>query len=432
MKNWMKSTARTAAAVTALAALANPALATDSRINALSGGAVELTPTMGFNEKSITLDDTANIYLMPQFLPQWKNSVDSDATNGALYGTMNVRYALSDDAVLLIFGKRSAWQHVVKTQSIGKKNAIDIGGFGQAAKDPTNHLIGLGFGVKAGESLRLGAQLSLAGNTAQGDGSNQDNNTLFDFGAGIGFDLNETNSLDFGIGVRNGSFAKTTESKILYESQGLLGFNLVGRGKFQVHQIAKIVPFLALNYDGRAVQQGQPFVPQGSTPKFGRTVNLAFNLGADLAIQPVDGVIVQPGLGFGIVQSAVNGNNDNQANWDQEGSSRSIFHYGFAAEAKAFDWMVLRLGARQTVLQDNFNATNKPNSASAVEPALGEVAESHASNVINKVTTGMGFKLIGWELDVNVDPTFFNKGINAITGETTPNWGVDWALLYRW
>ncbi len=423
MKNWTKNWVRAAAVVVATATVAAPAFATDSRINALSGGNLALTPTMGFNEKTITIDDTANIYLMPQFLPAHKNSVDSDATSGAAYGTMNVRYALSDDAVLLIYGKRSPWANFVKMQSIGGKNAADTAGYG-TSQDPTNHLVGLGFGIKAGESLRLGAHMSLGGHKAEGDGSNQNNNSVFDFGAGVGFDLNETNSLDFGIGLRSGSFNQSANSIVTYESQGLLGFNLVGRGKFQVHQIAKIVPFLAINYDGRAVQATAQNSPQGAPPKFGRNVNLAFNLGTDLAIQPVDGVIVQPGLGFGIVQSSVNGNNDNQTNWDQEVSNRNIFHYGFAAEAKAFDWMVLRLGARQTVAQDNFNATTRNN--------VSVTGEQHVSKVINKVTTGMGFKLMGWELDVNVDPTYYNNGIFAATGNATGGWGVDWALLYRW
>lgn len=423
MKNWLNF--RTVSAMAAAGSLlAMPAMATDSRINALSGGNLELTPTMGFNEKAITIDDTANIYHMPQFLPLYKNSVDSDATNGAKYGTMNVRYALSDEAVLLIYGKRSTWEPVVKSQSIGKLDAVKVGGFSDVAKDPTNHLVGLGFGMKAGESLRFGAHLSLAGNKAEGDGSFQNNNSLFTLGAGIGFDLNETNSLDFGIGLKSGSFTQTNDSKAVYESQGLIGFNLVGRGKFQVHQIARIVPFLAVGYDGRAVQQGAPFVPQGAAAKFGRVINLAFNFGADLAIQPVTGVLIQPGFGVGVVQSGVNGNDDNQTSWDQETSNRNIFHYGFAAEAKAFDWMVLRLGARQTVFQDNFGAVTKRDTKVS--------GEKHQSDVINKVTTGMGFNLMGWMLDVNVDPNYYNNGLFAATGNATSGWGVDWALHYAW
>ena len=432
MNTWTKNFARAAAAAVAVAAVAAPALATDSRINALSGGSVALTPTMGFNEKSITIDDTANIYLMPQFLPAHKNSVDSDATNGGSYGTMNVRYALSDDAVLLIYGKRSSWLPVANVQSIGGSTALKASGMGQTAVDPTNHLLGMGFGIKAGESLRLGAHMSLGGNKKEGDNSNQDNNSIFDFAAGVGFDLNETNSLDFGIGFRSGSFAKNTltDGKVLYESKGMFGLNLVGRGKFQVHQIARIVPFLSLGYDARAVQEGPQVTPPQNVAFYGQTVNLAFNLGTDLAIQPVDGVLIQPGIGFGVVQSNVNGNTDRAPNWDQENSSRRLFHYGFAAEAKAFEWMVLRLGARQTVVQDDFAATTKqPPGGGQAGPVTGE---SHASKVVNKVTTGMGFKLMGWEMDVNVDPTYYNNGIFAATGNPTGSWGVDWALLYRW
>ncbi len=428
----MKIGFKLASAVAAAGLVAAPAFATDSRINSLSGGSLELTPSMGFNEKTITIDDTANIYQMPQFLPQYKNSVDTDATNGPLYGTMNIRYALSDDAVLLIFGKRSPWQPVVNVKSIGGKTPYTASGFGQNSADPTNHLIGLGFGIKAGESLRLGAQLSLAGNKSEGDASNEDSNSLFDIGAGIGFDLNETNSLDFGISLRSGSFAKDTppDGKILYESRGLFGLNLVGRGKFQVHQIARIVPYLSLGYDARAVQEGPQVTPPNSVAFYGHVLNVAFNAGTDLAIQPVDGVIIQPGVGFGIVQSNVNGNKDRSPNWDQELSVRKLLHYGFAAEAKAFDWMVLRLGARQTVVQDDFGATKKqPVGGGASSDVDGE---KHVSKVINKVTTGMGFKLMGWQLDVNVDPNYYNNGLFAATGNATGGWGVDWALYYAW
>ena len=84
--------------------------------------------------------------------------------------------------------------------------------------------------------------------------------------------------------------------------------------------------------------------------------------------------------------------------------------------------MVLRLGARQQVVSTTIGNT-------ANNPAPSN--ETHTSAVVNTVTTGMGFKLMGWDLDLNVNPTFFNNGVYAVTGTPTP-FAVDWALGYRW
>jgi hypothetical protein len=85
--------------------------------------------------------------------------------------------------------------------------------------------------------------------------------------------------------------------------------------------------------------------------------------------------------------------------------------------------MKLRLGARQQIV-----TTNIGNTAQSGAPST----EQHTSSVVNTVTTGMGFNLMGWDLDVNVNPSYFNNGVFAATGAPTLGWGVDWALLYRW
>ena len=87
--------------------IATPAFATQTRINSLSGG-----------EKSITVRDQANIWALPQFLPTYGNQVDVDGTVGAKYGTMSVRYSLTDDAVLLLYGASSPWNkgQIVNTE----------------------------------------------------------------------------------------------------------------------------------------------------------------------------------------------------------------------------------------------------------------------------------------------------------------------------
>lgn len=427
MKNLLKL-----AVVAALSLAAVSASATDSRINGLSAGSVNLTnggnggTGLSFNEKSITIRDTANIYTFPQYLPTYKNSVDADAVQGASYGTMNIRYALSDDAVLLLYGKRSAWRPVTALNSVAGVNVPGVSGYGPT-QDPTNHQFGIGFGMKAGESAKLGAHASIGGHNAS---SNQPkNNTLFDLTAGLGLELSETNSLDFGLNLGFGSFNDVgSDAQILYQPNGIFNFGLNFKGEFQVHQIAKIVPYLNFRYDSRNVSHGPDQNPGDTETQQASLSMTSIMVGTDLAIQPVEGVLIQPGFGLGFATSAVSGTNAStfvgqQANIAtvDNSSNRIIPYYGFAAEAKAFDWMMLRLGARQQIVMTNIGNTLPQGSN-----------ETHSSAVVNTVTTGVGFHLMGWDLDVNMNPSFFNNGVFAATGNATGGWGVDWALLYRW
>ena len=439
MKNLLK-----VAVAAALSLAAVSASATDSRINGLSGGAVNLTNSsfapdgkvlgvgLSFNEKSITIRDTANIYTFPQYLPTYKNSVDADAVQGASYGTMNIRYALSDDAVLLLYGKRSAWKPVTALNSVAGVNVPGVSGYAPTLDptlDPTNHQFGIGFGMKAGESANIGAHASIGGHNAS---SNQPkDNTLFDLTAGLGLELPGKNNLDFGLNLGFGSFNDVgSDAQVLYQPNGIFNFGLNFKGEFQVHQIAKIVPYLNFRYDSRNVSHGPDQNPGDTETQQASLSMTSIMVGTDLAIQPVEGVLIQPGFGLGFATSAVSGTSAStpvgqQANIAtvDNSSNRIIPYYGFAAEAKAFDWMKLRLGARQQIVM-----TNIGNIAQSPAPTT----EKHSSTVLNTVTTGVGFQLMGWDLDVNMNPSFFNTGVFAATGNATGGWGVDWALLYRW
>ena len=412
------------AVVAGTLALGGSAYATETRINSLSAGG----PGNGqaFNEKSVTIKDSANIDTLPQTMVTYKNSVDVDNTVGASYGSMNIRYALSDDAVLTLFGKRSPWQGVASQQTIDKNTAPGIAGFNPVPKDPTNHQFGIGFGMKAGESLRLGTTLSIGGHRVDGNSTNQQSNTAVNFAAGIGFDLSETNSLDFGLGLTFGSFTNIEGTAgDRYVPNGLFGINLTAKGEFQVHQIAKLVPYLRFGYDSRGVKHASRNDENGlgNEAKQGSITNTTLSLGSDLAISPVEGVLIQPGIGLGFRSSSASGTNVAFAPVQTIESSQLLMpYYGFAAEAKAFDWMVLRLGARQTIVkQDDGNTLPAPASN-----------EKHTSDVVNTVTTGFGFKLMGWYLDMNINPMFFNNGPYIISGNATTPFAVDFALGYDW
>jgi hypothetical protein len=432
-------TAVTASALGLLAAA--PAMATETRVNSLSGGNIQLTGTNAVNEKILTLKDQANIYPFPQYLPDYKNSVDVDTTQGASYGTMNIRYALSDDAVLLLYGKRSPWKPVSSVQSVAGKTAPGNAGFDPtnagfgptnpgedpplAGGDPTNHQFGVGFGMKAGETTRLGAHLGIGG--SNNSSAQTRDNTLVDFNAGVGFDVGEDNKIDFGLGLQIGSFTDEDATGTLYEPNGLFRFGLLFKGEFKVHEIAWLVPYLNFAYDTRGVidNANQPAQP---VAKLGSLSLTTLQLGADLSIRRKlfdRDILIQPGLGLAIATSTVTGNSAGVQGADvttDNSSNRIVPYYGFAAEAHAFDWMILRLGARQQIVVTNIGNT----------APTGGSNETHQSTVLNTVTTGMGFQLLGWTLDINVNPQFFNNGPAIATGNGTAGWGVDWALYYKW
>lgn len=444
----------TAALTTTLGmALAGTALATETRVNSLSaagglGGA--------FNEKSITLRDkdhsrldTAAINTFPQWMVWHKNSVDVDNTAGTSYGSMNVRYALSDDPtppVLLLFGKRSPWAPVIAQPSIGGTNAGTVAGgapgvpgYTGAVADATNHQFGIGFAMKAGEAVRLGATLSIGGNrndktgTMTANGSNnqyadENSNTWVNFNGGVGFDINEVNSMDFGLNIMAGTFTNMDNNNLArYLSDGLFGVAFTAKGEFLVSQIARLVPYLRVQYDSRnIVHQARNDEPSsGNDSKVGTVNNTWVILGTDLAIMPpnLEGVLIQPGVGFIFRGSSANGSSTaSTAREDVEITNNLMPWYGFSAEAKAFEWCYLRLGARQVISRTNVTNTLKA-------PYNNE---DHNSTVTNTVSTGLGIKLLGWNLDVNMNPAFFNNGVAAVTGNATPGWGIDWALLYEW
>ena len=117
------------------------------------------------------------------------------------------------------------------------------------------------------------------------------------------------------------------------------------------------------------------------------------NLGTDLAIAPpnMEGVLIQPGIGLIYHASTASGNSkEDGASTTVEDANNIMPWYGFAAEAKAFEWLFLRLGARQVISRTNVaNTETSPKNN-----------ETHFSTVTNTVSTGFGVKLMGWDLEI--------------------------------
>ncbi|HAN30824.1 MAG TPA: hypothetical protein DCQ06_04435, partial [Myxococcales bacterium] len=220
-----------------------------------------------------------------------------------------------------------------------------------------------------------------------------------------------------------------------YVADGLFAFGFLAKGEFRVHQIAKLVPYFHIALDQRAVFHGiRPDSPTFEA-KRGSSEQTKIAIGTDLAIEPDSGEwLVQPGIGLSYVGSVVNGTDQpgGQVGAVEDGNIISPY-YGFSAEARTFDWLTLRLGARQAVVLTNNNNT-------AAAPANNE---SHTSSVVNNLTFGVGIhaptadgkssqQQRGWKIDLNVNPAFFNNGPNLLTGNTTQNFAVDFAMVYAW
>lgn len=408
-----------AAATLALASLvATPALATQTRINSLAGGHYQYT-----------IRDSANTYVMPQFLAAEanKNSVDVDnVAGGGPYGIMNIRYALTDSATLWLYGRQAGQDAVTTNQGLFGNSAASSSGFG-APVEPSNHQYGLGFGTNLGETSRLGVALDISARRADGaKGQTEDSTYKVGILAGMSFDIGAANSIDFALNLGFGSFTDLKPfgagSQEQYTPNGIFDFGLLFKGEFQMLDSAWLVPYLDLDYMGAAVAHTSSAPGAADGGIFGDSSLFTLALGADLSIRPTEGITVQPGVGVMVMTSSVSGTNTGvQGSTATFDGNQIAPYYGFAAEAAAFDWMVLRLGARQTVTMTNQNNTlSAPNTN-----------EADNSTVVNTLNTGMGFALRGWTLDVNVNPQFFNNGVFAVTG-TGGAYGLDFALGYKW
>ena len=123
-------------------------------------------------------------------------------------------------------------------------------------------------------------------------------------------------------------------------------------------------------FRSQRVAQSDAESQAGMTAMAAQLANTQLNIGADLAIFGAEAKdrswLVQPGLGLAYRQSAFSANSlpgpqgSNIGVKPVESSTQLLPYYGFAAEARPFsvDWMVLRLGARQTIIKTNNNGSN--------------------------------------------------------------------------
>jgi len=441
----MKLSIGSALAVTlpVLAAAASPAFATEARIRSMGGGV-----------KLWTVEDEANIFDFPSLLLRWGNRVYVDdiaaaGTDAIPGGHFGFHYNLSDDTVLAFVGAHlNATTNGLDTGFVGTGNAVNdgpglgtsrgaaLGVAGQAAgtapgfsaESNVDYRYGLMFATTLGATTRLGLSLNVLADNNDKDSPNNlqtDNGALlFDFALGLGVDL-AGSELELAAGVVLGileSAADNPGNGADLEnvwSGSHFGLRLQGRWTFDFFDQSKIVAytqFLLASQDVEQVNTQAVPAPSGSYSA------LSFTLGADLRIEPFQGVIVSPGLGFYVAQQTL----ENPAIVSRDANLLiGLPFYGIAVDLAIADWVSVRFGAQQFV--DMLRTSD----------TTGGVTNTQStSEVTTTFAWGLGFNIPVAEstlaIDLALNPTFFNNGPHLLTGNPTGPFALNAAVRYNW
>lgn len=446
----MSSKVRTLVALpAAVAALsASPALASETRIDSMGGGV-----------KLWTVEDEANIFDFPSLLVRWGNRVYVDrieaTTDDIPGGHFGFHYNLSDETVLAFFGA-----HINSTTDgpaadggvagnsgyVGSGNLITggltlgnatgpifgVGGDAVQAQGgaatSAEYRYGIMFATQLGATTRFGLSLNVAGDNDDIDSPNNvqtDTGTLlFDLGLGLGVDLSGS-ELELSAGLNIGlleSAADNPGTGVDLEdvwSGSHFGLRLGGRWTFDFVNQSKIVAytqFALASQDLEQVNTTASPAPSGSYSQ------LSFILGADLRIEPFQGVIVSPGLGFYVAQQTL----ENPGTVIRDANLLfGLPFYGIAVDLKLADWVALRFGAQQFV-----------NMLRESQTTAGSTNTHSTTDVITTFAWGLGFDIpvaeSALEIDLAMNPTFLNNGPNVLSGNTTGPFALNASLSYHW
>ena len=432
-----------ALALPLLASAASPALATEARIRSMGGGV-----------KLWTIEDESNIFDFPSLLVRWGNRVyvdgiEAEGTESIPGGHFGFHYNLSDDTVLAFIGAHlNAETNPPDTGFVGTGNAVTggiglgnsvgphLGVSGQAAATApefsaltnVDYRYGLMFATTLGATTRFGLSLNVLADTDDIDSPNNvqtDNGALlFDIGLGLGVDMSGS-ELELAAGVEFGILESAADNPGTGAdledvwSGSHFGLRLQGRWTFDFFDQTKIVTytqFLLASQDVELVNTTQIPAPSGSYSA------LSFTLGADLRIEPFQGVIVSPGLGFYVGQQTLE--NPNTVSRDANLLFGLPF-YGIAVDLKLADWASMRFGAQQYVdmLRESDTTAGVTNTHST-------------SDVTTTFAWGFGFNIPVAEsavaIDLALNPTFLNNGPQVLSGNTTGPFALSAALRYNW
>jgi hypothetical protein len=428
---------------------AAPALATESRIHSMGGGV-----------KLWTVEDESNIFDFPSLLVRWGNRVYVDriqaTTNDIPGGHFGFHFNLSDETVIAFIGAHinsstndpETDPGAVSGNSgfIGTGNPITGGlPLGTAtgpvigispvaalaspgAQTNAEYRYGLMFATQLGAKTRFGLSLNVLGENNDVDSPNNvqtDNGGLvFDIGIGLGVDL-AGSELEPAAGVEFGLLESSADNQgtgaDLEEvwSGSHFGLRVGGRWTFDFFNQTKIVTYTQFLLANQDVEQvNTPAVPAPS----GTYSALSFILGADLRIEPFQGVIVSPGLGFYVAQQTL----ENPGTVIKDANLLfGLPFYGIAVDLRIADWVSMRFGAQQFVDMLRSSTTT-----------AGTTQTTSTTDVTTTFAWGLGFNIPVAEsavaIDLCLNPTFLNNGPHILSGTSTGPFALNAALRYAW
>lgn len=428
---------------------ATPAAATESRIHAMGGGV-----------KLWTIEDEANIFDFPSLLVRWGNRVYVDqiraTTNDIPGGHFGFHYSLSDETVIAFLGAHinsgtngppsdpsdtagnsgfiGTGHPITGGLPLGLATGPFIGISPQAAlaspgaETNAEYRYGIMFATQLGAKTRFGLSLNVLGENNDVDSPNNvqtDNGGLvFDIGLGLGVDL-DGSELELGAGLEIGILESAADNQGTGAdledvwSGSHFGLRVGGRWTFDFFDQTKIVAFTQFMLANQDVEQvNTPAVPAPS----GSYSALSFILGADLRIEPFQGVIVSPGLGFYVAQQTL----ENPGTVIKDANLLfGLPFYGIAVDLELASWVSMRFGAQQFVNMLRESTTT-----------AGTTNTTSTTDVLTTFAWGFGFNIPVAESAVTIDlclnPTFLNNGPHILSGTATGPFALNAALRYAW
>ena len=271
--------------------------------------------------------------------------------------------------------------------------------------------------------LLVGVWADLEEQTSPEEQSMEQRATFVELRLGAGVDIGDQSGLDLAL---VGGFATFRDEAWdpaagslapRYESDGLWQLGLTGRAKLALFHGGYLVPYCELTYRSETVQ-GAGATGDDTLSFWG--LNGAF--GVDVALEPIEGVIVQPGVGFTVQMGTFEGPGAIEGADDKaESLILAMPFYGVAVEAWVLDWLALRLSAKQRIRYHRDQTT-----------IAGAKTKKERYEVDTEVALGVGFRFVGFELDFLINPDILTHGPYGLTGTETDTLNLQVALRYAW
>lgn len=399
-----------------------PAFATETRVASLGGAEQEFLVLDEFN----VLHLPATLALFPnvtyaEFASVWPGA---QADGGAPYsGLFAFHYAITDKTVVAFYGSSSHRSVLMEpVEYIADWTGSDIEDdemYGDAAVNRAEHKGTLLVAHRLGD-LRLGLELGFWGSSSTIDKPENLQTALggthLDVALGLGLDLADNQTFDLAgrlsLGwfdddrfvIQGGESYLATRLDVSTEWSG----QLLARGVLKLGT-EKLVPFASIGFGGGGVAWNQAVT---DAPDTSLSV-MAVSAGANLVLQPLEGVYVMPGAGLRWASRNLEDGGNTQL-------GLSVFNpfFGVAVDARLATWLALRFAARQNLTW------------ASTETATLEGSESDSQT---EMTMGLGIRMGQVDIEWMLNPQMLVQGPAVLSGgDTAVSFATQAALKFTW